>query len=65
MEKKHTRLIVRLFLVMLFPLTGASAQTDNPRGIYKLVGINGRDGRYFKEPFDQYKIIRFAQTRRR
>ena len=56
MEKKHTRLIVRLFLVMLFPLTGASAQTDNPRGIYKLVGINGRDGRYFKEPFDQYKI---------
>lgn len=56
MEKKHTRLIVRLFLVMLFPLTGASAQTDNPRGIYKLVGINGKDGRYFKEPFDQYKI---------
>ena len=33
-----------------------NAQTENPRGIYKLAGINGKNGQYFKEPFDQYKI---------
>ena len=33
-----------------------TAQTDNPRGIYKLAGIWGKNGQYFKEPFNQYKI---------
>lgn len=50
---------IQKFLVTLMLTLSAisiNAQTENPRGIYKLVGINGKDGRYFKEPFDQYKI---------
>ena len=43
-------------LILTLSAISTNAQTENPRGIYKLVGINGRDGQYFKEPFDQYKI---------
>ena len=56
MKAGITRLIGVLSLTMFVSIIGADAQTDNPRGIYKLVGINGKDGRYIKEPFDQYKI---------
>ena len=46
-----------LFILLLMVSTfSMHAQTGNPRGIYKLAGINGKDGKYFKEPFDQYKI---------
>lgn len=43
-------------LMLALSTLNTNAQTENPRGIYKLVGINGKDGKYFKEPFDQYKI---------
>jgi len=56
MKSKFTSAILGLSLMMLISVTGANAQTENPRGIYKLAGINGKDGKYFKEPFDQYKI---------
>ena len=48
----------RILFIMLLMVSTFSmhAQTGNPRGIYKLAGINGKDGKYFKEPFDQYKI---------
>lgn len=46
-----------LFILLLMVSTfSMHAQTGNPRGIYKLAGVNGKDGKYFKEPFDQYKI---------
>ena len=51
-----TRLTLGLSLFMFFSVIGVNAQTENPRGIYKLAGINGKDGEYFKEPFDQYKL---------
>ncbi len=45
-----------LIMLLVFSAFSAIAQTENPRGIYKLAGINGKDGQYFKEPFDQYKL---------
>ena len=46
-----------IFILLLMVSTfSMHAQTGNPRGIYKLAGVNGKDGKYFKEPFDQYKI---------
>ena len=56
MEHRIARFVLGLSLIMFVSVIGADAQTENPRGIYKLVGINGRDGQYFKDPFDQYKI---------
>ncbi|MBR6036065.1 MAG: hypothetical protein IKP41_03775 [Bacteroidaceae bacterium] len=34
---------------------GATAQTENPRGIYKLMKVTGKMGEV-KAPFDQYKV---------
>ena len=34
---------------------GAAAQTENPRGIYKLMKVTGKMGEV-KAPFDQYKV---------
>lgn len=48
--------ILLITLLLTAAINNANAQTGNPRGIYKLVGINGKEGKYFKEPFDQYKI---------
>ena len=48
--------ILLLVLIVVSSVVIANAQTENPRGIYKLAGINGKNGQYFKEPFDQYKI---------
>jgi hypothetical protein len=56
MKKLSPAFIWILSLVMFVSIIEAEAQTENPRGIYKLSGINGKDGKYFKEPFDQYKL---------
>ena len=42
--------------------TFCMAQTENPRGVYKLTGILGKYGRTIKEPFDQYKICTDSVT---
>ena len=42
--------------MLLATLTlGAVAQTENPRGIYKMMTLTGKQGE-IKAPFDQYKI---------
>ena len=56
MKTVITRLIWVLSLILFVSVIGADAQTENPRGIYKLEGINGKNGQYFKEPFNQYKL---------
>lgn len=48
--------IILFTLLLAATINNTYAQADNPRGIYKLTGINGKDGKYFKEPFDQYKL---------
>ncbi len=47
----------KTFITMLLAtLTlGAAAQTENPRGIYKMMTLTGKQGE-IKAPFDQYKI---------
>jgi len=47
--------------ITLMP-TFCMAQTENPRGVYKLTGILGKYGRTIKEPFDQYKICTDSVT---
>lgn len=48
--KRH---IASLLLVLVAALS--YAQTENPRGIYKLITLQGKVGE-IKSPFDQYKI---------
>ncbi len=38
------------------------AQTENPRGVYKLTGLLDKYGNVIKEPFDQYKICTDSVT---
>lgn len=38
------------------------AQTENPRGVYKLMSIIDKQGFTIKEPFDQYKICTDSVT---
>ena len=38
------------------------AQTENPRGVYKLTGLLDKYGNHIKEPFDQYKICTDSVT---
>ena len=46
----------KFLTILLAALTlGAAAQTENPRGIYKLMTLTGNLGE-IKAPFDQYKI---------
>lgn len=53
---KKTTLMKQLAAIALATLSlAASAQTENPRGIYKLMTIIGRAGEV-NAPFDQYKI---------
>ena len=52
---KKNIIICIVLLVSGFTFT-TNAQNQNPRGIYKLKGIYGKDGNYFDLPFDQYKI---------
>ena len=40
---------------------GAAAQTENPRGIYKMITLTGKQGE-IKAPFDQYKICTDSVT---
>lgn len=42
-------------------IMGATAQTENPRGIYKMVTLTGKVGEV-KAPFDQYKICTDSLT---
>ena len=39
----------------------SNAQTDNPRGIYKMMTLTGKQGE-IKAPFDQYKICTDSMT---
>ena len=40
---------------------GATAQTENPRGIYKMTTLTGKVGEV-KAPFEQYKICTDSVT---
>ncbi len=53
----------RTFLAISFILTTAigQAQTENPRGIYKMMTLTGKQGE-IKAPFDQYKICTDSVT---
>ena len=45
-----------IFTLLLASLTmGSSAQTENPRGIYKMMTLTGKMGEV-KAPFEQYKV---------
>jgi len=51
-----------IFTLLLASLTlGASAQTENPRGIYKMMTLTGKQGEILA-PFDQYKICTDSVT---
>ena len=53
---KETTKLKLVMTIMLATLTlECSAQTENPRGIYKMMTIIGKAGEV-KAPFDQYKI---------
>jgi hypothetical protein len=53
---KETTKLKLVMTIMLVTLTlTCSAQTENPRGIYKMMTIIGKAGEV-KAPFDQYKI---------
>ena len=45
-----------------FAPTLCMAQTDNPRGVYKLTSLIDKEGVTIKEPFDQYKICTDSVT---
>lgn len=50
------------YTLLLAALTlGAAAQTENPRGIYKMTKLTGKLGE-IKAPFDQYKICTDSVT---
>lgn len=53
--KNTMKQIFFTLLIMLFA-AGAGAQTENPRGIYKMVSLEGRTP-LINAPFDQYKIL--------
>lgn len=51
-----------VYTIMLAVLTiGASAQTENPRGIYKMITLTGKLGEV-KAPYDQYKFCSDSVT---
>ncbi len=54
-----TKAIVTMLLATL--TIGATAQTENPRGIYKMTTLTGKVGEV-KAPFDQYKICTDSVT---
>ena len=55
--KKKTIITTLLALMTI----GATAQTENPRGIYKMVTLTGKLGEV-KAPYDQYKICTDSMT---
>ena len=45
-----------IFILLLATLAmGATAQTENPRGIYKMMTLTGKVGEV-KAPYEQYKV---------
>ena len=45
-----------IFTLLIASLAmGATAQTENPRGIYKMMTLTGKVGEV-KAPFEQYKV---------
>jgi hypothetical protein len=53
--------LVAAAAIALMP-TFCMAQTENPRGVYKLTGLLDKYGHVIKEPFDQYKICTDSVT---
>ena len=53
-----TTIITTLLTLMTM---GATAQTENPRGIYKMITLTGKLGEV-KAPYDQYKICTDSMT---
>lgn len=51
-----------LVAAIAFIPTLCMAQTENPRGVYKLMSIIDKKGFTIKEPFDQYKICTDSVT---
>ena len=59
---KKTSLLKQLAAIALATLSlECSAQTENPRGIYKMMTLTGKQGE-IRAPFDQYKICRDEAT---
>ena len=59
MNKQTKKTILTTLLAAL--TMGAAAQTENPRGIYKMTTLTGKVGEV-KAPFDQYKICTDSVT---
>ena len=59
MEKKIALSLMAAALLTL-PMV-VNAQTENPRGIYKMITLTGKQGE-IKAPFDQYKICTDSVT---
>lgn len=57
--KSYLKLIIGVSLVLL-PFT-CNGQTKNPRGVYKLITLVGKNGK-IPSPFDQYKICTDSAT---
>ena len=57
---KHTRRMLTAAALISFPLV-MSAQTEDPRGIYKMITLTGKMGEV-EAPFDQYKICTDSLT---
>ena len=61
---RHCRFALQrtISTMLLAALTmGSAAQTENPRGIYKMITLTGKVGE-IKAPFDQYKICTDSVT---
>ena len=48
-------------MLLVFAAMGAAAQTENPRGIYKMITLTGKLGEV-NSPFDQYKVCTDSMT---
>jgi len=59
MNKQTNKTILTILLAAL--TMGAAAQTENPRGIYKMTLLTGKVGEV-KAPFEQYKICTDSVT---
>ena len=53
--------LMAISAIVLMP-TFCMAQTENPRGVYKLMTLTDKYGNPIKEPFDQYKICTDSVT---
>ena len=60
MKKSFTTLMATAAIALMPSI--CMAQTDNPRGVYKLTGLLDKYGNIIKEPFDQYKICTDSVT---